>query len=118
MYLKMKVDSKQLFSKELKYFVQHCRIFEFVDKIEIEIELNNRFDEWDIEKYVEAFKKINPDVVHICIANRDERPYYKQLMEVQGALEHFATLYNIDVDEQKEVFKFNGMEIVFDAVLG
>lgn len=118
MYLKLKVNSKQLFTKEFRAFVAHCRIFEIVEQIELEMELNNKFDEWDIEKYVEAFRNINPDVIHIYIAKQDERPYYKQIKEVQGALEHFANVERIDIDEQQQVFKFNGIKIVFDTLFG
>lgn len=78
------------------------------------MELNKDFDEWEIEKYVQRFSELCVERLRITVnKNRTEQPTYKQIMEVQGALEHFATFDAYDENEGCQKFHTDCMEIFF-----
>lgn len=112
----VKVTSKELCSEELLNFVRECRKENGFKKIEIEVELTRDFDEYDIELYVEAISKLNPDEFHIKQAEWLKKPRYKTLKEVQGALEHFAEFREENRHRGYQVFKYNNTRVVFDYV--
>ena len=84
------------------------------EKVCILMEASSTFDEWDIEKYVEAFNKLQPDRVQITVNDTSHsRPTMHQLFEIQCALEHFATFERYDEAVKCQYFNAGGIEILF-----
>ena len=105
-------DLKTLLSDEMLLIARAL----FSEDIEIclEMELNNNFDEWEIEKYIQRFKELCVEKLRITVSeNRYTQPTYKQIMEVQGALHHFATFDAYDEKEGCQRFCTKSMEILF-----
>ena len=109
------VKSDEFLSDEFNKFAQCCRECG-VKYLKIEIELTRSFDEYDIEKYVEKILMIKPDEFHIKQATEFKRPWYRILKEVQGALEHFATLRGENITEGYQVFDFGTTKIMYDYI--
>lgn len=83
-------------------------------KVLVEMELNSDFDEWDIEKYIERFKALGLEKLVITVSqSRMNQPTYKQLKEVQGALEYFAKFEGYNENERYQKFSANDVEILF-----
>lgn len=78
------------------------------------MDLNKNFDAWDIELYVERFNKLCIDELKIRIEKEPRlQPTYKQILEVQDALKHFATYDGYDESENVQHFHNAEMEIFF-----
>ena len=80
----------------------------------IHMELDKTFDEWDIEKYIKRFKTLGLGKLVITVSqNRNNQPTYKQLKEVQGALDFFAKFEGYDEVEGCQKFSADGVEVLF-----
>lgn len=107
-----KVDLKGLVSQDFEHLLQTKKMQG--EKVCIVMELDNTFDEWDIEKYVEAFERLSPDQIQITV-NRDifSKPTLRQIVEVEGALSHFANFDRYDEKAKCQYFTAGQMEILF-----
>ena len=88
----------------------------FSNDIEVclEMELTDEFDEWEIEKYIQRFSELCVEKLRITVSKkRHGQPTYKQITEVQGALQHFATFDAYDEKEGCQRFHTDSMEIFF-----
>lgn len=84
------------------------------EKVCIDMELNDTFDEWDIEKYVEAFGRLKPDRIQITVSgNIHSRPTLHQIVEVAGALTYFANFDRYDEKEKCQYYTAGQTEILF-----
>ncbi len=105
-------DLKTLLSDEMLLIAR--ALFSEDIELYLEMELNNDFDEWEIEKYIKRFKELCVEKLRITLSkNRHMQPTYKQIMEVQGALEHFAIFDTYDENEGCQKFHTDSMEIFF-----
>ncbi len=78
------------------------------------MDLNKNFDAWDIELYVERFNNLCIDELKIRIEKEPRlQPTYKQILEVQEALKHFATYDGYDEVENVQRFHNDEMKIFF-----
>lgn len=87
-------------------------------KLKCVVTLNDEFDESDIEKYISAIKKIDPNVLHIKLGEGNHKPKYKALREVHGALEHFCKPKRVYYDKKFEIYVVEEMDmtVIFDYV--
>lgn len=85
-----------------------------LDELRLVVECTKRFDEWEIENYIEQIKLIKPDVVEINVADEiTTKPTLRQIIELQGALEHFAKLENYDSEKKCQIYTSGQMRILF-----
>lgn len=87
-------------------------------KLKCVVTLNDEFDESDIEKYISAIKKIDPNVLHIKLGKKNHKPKYKALREVHDALEHFGKPKKADYKKEIEIYVIEKMDmtVIFDYV--
>ena len=83
-------------------------------KVCIVMELDKNFDEWDIEKYIHRFKELCLEELVITVSqSRTNQPTYKQVKEVQGALDYFAKYKGYDENEGCQKFLADDVEVFF-----
>lgn len=111
----LKVGATDFLSEDLNNIVERFRE-SGINFLMIVIKLTKGFDEYDIEKYVEKLSLIKPAMFWIEQATGIERPSYKALKEVQGALEHFAKLESVNKSEGYQIFDFEGINIRYDYI--
>lgn len=116
--------------KEYYYCVDHKALFDdaFVDlvakrkengeKVYARIEITTAFDEWDLEKYIERIKKLELDELVIEPSkDKNVTPYYKQLLEIQGALIEFAELIEENQKEGYQSYQFGKTYIEYRFIM-
>ena len=111
----LKVGATDFLSEDFNNIVERFRE-SGINFLTIVVELTKGFDEYDIERYVERLSLIKPERFWIEQATGIERPSYKTLKEVQGALEHFAKLESVNKSEGYQIFDFEGINIRYDYI--
>ncbi len=90
------------------------------------LNLSNKFDEWELEKYFQRLKELPIDQLYIVEnASFDIKPSYRAHLELRDALKHFATYVGVEKRcipgdnspaKKFQVFKFeNDMVIYFET---
>lgn len=80
----------------------------------LDLLLDDKFDQWDIEGYIRSIQRLEPKFIRITVAEEFvNKPTLNQIREVQGALEHFAKFVNYDAEKRVQNFAVDDIQIQY-----
>ena len=84
-------------------------------EIHVSSVVNGEFDHWDIEEYARILAKLDIDVFYIKVSDEhNSRPKYRELVELNGGLHHFAKFIAFDEKTGYQEFIYGDMKIFFE----
>ena len=77
--------------------------------------MNGDFDHWDIEEYNRVLRTLDIDMLYLKISDdKLNRPKYRDLTELNGALHHYTTFIAFDEKTGYQEFHYGDMRIFFE----